>query len=323
MADVTGLVIGAIALASLFSTCIDLFDRFELGRNYAYDYQLACTKLCLLKTRLSAWGFSLNIGAPGHEHPTLRRHWTEEQEVIGRSLFGIREIFGNAALLAEKYKLTATRSRAFRSVIAHRSKEIAWDAADSAPSTTSDSSWALLRRRTTWAIHDKQKFDTFIQDLSFLIENLEKVTERLGMSQREQGSGGAESPQKLVTSEQIGNPNPGRNGKRAPKVNESLNLHELAPSMNGQVLVGKQEITDTGFGMVGNIGNDGARHIFSGTQTVLQNGFGVMGNVSEEFALKYRQLLAVKQPEETRRDHASVCSRDSTLPGSPTEVPQK
>lgn len=46
---------------------------------------------------------------------------------------------------------------------------------------TSRSSLSLLRRRILWAIHDKSKFDNLIQDLSFLIENLEKVTERLQM----------------------------------------------------------------------------------------------------------------------------------------------
>jgi hypothetical protein len=122
MADVSGLVIGTIGLASLFTTCIELLDCFELGGNYAYDYQLACTEMCLLKARLSGWGASLNLGALGHEHLALRRHWTEEQDVVGRSLFGIKEIFENASLLAEKCKLTPRRSRTFGTIVSHRPK---------------------------------------------------------------------------------------------------------------------------------------------------------------------------------------------------------
>lgn len=82
MAEASGLVIGAIAMASLFSTCVDLFDRFELGRDHADDYDIACTKMCLLKARFSDWGFSLNLGVPGREHPALRRYWIDEQDVV-------------------------------------------------------------------------------------------------------------------------------------------------------------------------------------------------------------------------------------------------
>lgn len=38
MADVAGMVIGVIALASLYSTYIELFDVFGLGRNYRHGY---------------------------------------------------------------------------------------------------------------------------------------------------------------------------------------------------------------------------------------------------------------------------------------------
>jgi hypothetical protein len=182
MAEASGLVLGAIALASLFQTCVELFNCFELGRNQAYDYQLACTKLCLLRARLSACGVTLKLGNPGHEHPSLRQHWTEEQDVVARSLFGIKEIFENASLLAEKYKLTPRRSRAFRSILSHRSKVLETDAGGPESVEVVTTSSASLRKRSVWAIHGKQKFDDFIQNLSFLIENLEKVKSRIEMT---------------------------------------------------------------------------------------------------------------------------------------------
>ena len=191
MADVSGLVIGAIALASLFSTCIELFDCFELGRNYAYDYQLACTKLGLLRARLSRWGLSLHIEAPGHELPSLRKHWPEERDVIGRSLLGIKTIFSDSSLLAQKYKLLPKRTRkpVTFALPLRSSTSPQIDSATTLP-TASSSNWSFLRKRTLWAIHDKGKFDRLIQDLSFLIENLEKVTDRIHMppmSERQHG----------------------------------------------------------------------------------------------------------------------------------------
>ncbi|KAF2232564.1 hypothetical protein EV356DRAFT_517322 [Viridothelium virens] len=172
MADVAGLVIGAIALASLFSTCIELFDYFELGRSYACDYQLACTKLGLLRARLSQWGDALNVAAPGGEHPVLRDCWPIEGEIVGRSLLGIQSILDNTTLLVEKYNV----ERKGRSMI----KSLTVQARQIIRAGT-DSNSRLIRRRTLWAIHDKVKFDALIQDLSFLIENLEKVVNRLRM----------------------------------------------------------------------------------------------------------------------------------------------
>lgn len=65
MAVVTGLVMGTIALASLYSVCIELFDVFELSRNYGYDYRLACTKISLLRARFYHWGGTLKVEEQG------------------------------------------------------------------------------------------------------------------------------------------------------------------------------------------------------------------------------------------------------------------
>ncbi|KAL9095172.1 MAG: hypothetical protein Q9165_002428 [Trypethelium subeluteriae] len=172
MADVAGLVIGAVALASLFSTCVELFDYFELGRNYACDYRLACTKLGLLRARLSQWGDVLNVAAPGGEHPVLRDCWPSEGEIVGRSLLGIQSILDDTTLLLEKYNVERRGHKIIKS-LTFQAKHIIRASTDSNP--------RLIRRRTIWAIHDKGKFDTLIQELSFLIENLERVIDRLRM----------------------------------------------------------------------------------------------------------------------------------------------
>lgn len=113
MAEAAGLTLGAVALASMFSTCIDLFDRFESGRNHAKDFHLACTKVRLLKIRLLKWGHILDIEAPGSEHAALKPCWSEERDVISRSLFGIENLFECAFVLLERQRLTSARSRTF------------------------------------------------------------------------------------------------------------------------------------------------------------------------------------------------------------------
>lgn len=303
MADVAGLILGTVALASLFTTCIELFERFELGRQHAYDYHLACTKVALLKARLSTWGVSLGIDKPGYEHPALRRHWTAEQEVISRSLYAIKETFENTSLLVEKYRLTPRRSRTLRSVVSYQVNQLPSGPGNSTNPKRSAIAWAGLRKRTSWAIHDKQKFDGFIEDLSFLIVNLEKVTGRTVMSALERDPA-------LITPPQT--PTPGQkawaialrddsstNGKDVPphqpvqpsthsttQVNrrgEGLNIKELASAMNGSVFSGGQR-TRGGCILMGNVGKlDQQRDLFTGSQTVI-GGFAIMGNVSAEAA---------------------------------------
>ncbi len=299
MADVAGLMLGTVALASLFNACIELVERFELGRQHAYDYQIACTKVALLKARLSAWGVSVGIDKPGYEHPALRQNWTAEQEVISRSLYAIKEIFENTSLLAEKYRLTSKRSRTFRSVVSHQVNELPSEPGNSTNPKHSATAWAVLRKQTIWAIHDKQKFDGFIQDISFLIVNLEKVTGRTIMATLENDLELVKPPQTPEPGKKAVVMAPGNNlstvGKQAPprqpiqpstnppthfpRQREHFNIEETVTKLDGEVYTGSQ-YTNGGSLVMGNLGDsDQRRNLYAGSQTAI-NGFAVMGNVS-------------------------------------------
>ncbi|KAF7512236.1 hypothetical protein GJ744_002398 [Endocarpon pusillum] len=322
MADVAGLIVGTVALASLFTTCIELFECFELGKHYAYDYQLACTKVALLKTRFSTWGVSLGIDKPGYEHPALRQHWTAEQEVISRSLYSIKEIFENTSLLAEKYRLTPRRSWTFRSVVSHQVNQLPSGPENSTNPKRLATAWAVLKKRTVWAIHDKQRFDSFIQDLSFLMENLEKVAGRTIMSTPEQVAerpirSALEKGLELLTPPQT--PEAGRKGlvvapcnnpstecKEAPprqpvqtstnppthihKRGERLNIGAVALQLDGTVYTGSQK-TRGGAIVMGNVGeSEKRRNLYTGHQRVA-NGFAVMGNISVNAASSMQESI--------------------------------
>lgn len=166
-AEAAGLAVGVIALASLFTTCVELLDYVERGKNYLQDYRLACTKINILHTRLSIWGGTAHILHPGHEHPLLRV--PAKREAVGASLQSLRDVLSNTETLRRKYDLGTTEH------------PLSSANSQSPPQRTAD--WSLLlRRRTTWSIRDKAKFDKFIEGISFLMSNLEKVTESLGSS---------------------------------------------------------------------------------------------------------------------------------------------
>jgi hypothetical protein len=94
-------------LPSLFTTCIELIEYFELSRSREYDYEMACVKVSLLKSRLDTWGETLQGGGSQE----LRHYYPHGNMVICRNLQGIADIFGSAEGLKSKYLLILRKSR--------------------------------------------------------------------------------------------------------------------------------------------------------------------------------------------------------------------
>jgi hypothetical protein len=190
MAEPVGLALGAVALASLFSTCVELMDYFELSRTFEYDYDKACLKLSLLKFRLDTWGGETlpsppvspaALHTPKSYRARERCYWPpREKLLVQSSLQGIARIFGSADVLKSKYDLLPRKSLGANAATtrwgeqaAHLSRVFRRRACSSTRRV------ALIKRSTTWAIRDKNKFDCLIIDLEFFITNLEAVSTRL------------------------------------------------------------------------------------------------------------------------------------------------
>ncbi|TAQ86909.1 hypothetical protein B7494_g4754 [Chlorociboria aeruginascens] len=179
MAEAAGLALSGVAIASLFTTCIELMEYFELCKSYEYDYKMACLKLSLLKSRLDFC--RLTTQSRGNSCQRSEELWyqsTPANGVIRQSLQGIADILNNAELLKDKYCLRARQSR---NRIALSKRQIP------TPASHHDGEASILdrfrsvrvtfiRRSTTWAIRDKQKFDVLIDDLGFFVSNLEAVS---------------------------------------------------------------------------------------------------------------------------------------------------
>lgn len=61
MAEITGLVISTVALASLFSPCVQLFEAFEVHHTSIRDYHNVTTKVRLLRQRFTGCGAKLRL----------------------------------------------------------------------------------------------------------------------------------------------------------------------------------------------------------------------------------------------------------------------
>ena len=159
-AEAAGLAMGVVTIASLFTTCIELLDFVELGKNYPYDYELACAKVNLLHKRLSNWGCKIRIQELDDESSSFGK--LAKHDAIKNSLLKLSAMLSTAEGLRKKYDLRPVSQAV--SEFKKQSRSERW------------ADWSLqLLRQTTWSTRDRAKFDRFIDDISFLIQYPEKV----------------------------------------------------------------------------------------------------------------------------------------------------
>ncbi|KAM0273977.1 hypothetical protein ACHAQH_008069 [Verticillium albo-atrum] len=198
MAETAGLVLSGIAITTLFTSCVEIIEYFENGRNWICDLGLALVKVNLLKIRLSQLEDSLP--EPGDESATIRspilglesltrsevscNDW--EVSVIFRGLSGVDEVLRRTSKLCRRYSYPSRKYEAAKhghvyhtlppSSVATASKRT--DGAyrtDAIQTGDRLGGWGVFSRKMSWAVHDRKRFESLIADLDFLLSNLEKV----------------------------------------------------------------------------------------------------------------------------------------------------
>jgi len=173
-----GLVIGAVTLASLFSTCVECFDFVTLARHHERDYHIALTKLVLLKARLGAWGAAVQATSPGNELPALQQQWDENKEAVKSSLEGVYNLLQDSKKLQERYGLESIVAAEAEDTAVGEVQTIDTVFEKRALQRQQATRW---RKKATWAIHDCRKFNALITDIEFFLTNLEALVQHLGV----------------------------------------------------------------------------------------------------------------------------------------------
>jgi hypothetical protein len=100
---------GAVALASLFSVCVECFDLIEVSRNVGVDYEILIVKLSIEKRRLMIWGEAVGVLRPDQD----RDQFLDEPEthaLIERILVNIQKMFHDAEAMRGKYGLEKAKA---------------------------------------------------------------------------------------------------------------------------------------------------------------------------------------------------------------------
>lgn len=188
MAEVAGL---AIAVACLFSTCVQCFDFYRAGHNLEKNLEIVLVKLDIEKTRLLTWGNTLGIlkSPQDGRSKELDDLGAAELVKLKRYLEQIEFLLTDADKLQNEYGLqmgmAAPGSGSLAPQSGSRSKIQSLQMLSSNSMNLFKTSYKRFWvqnmsekckpskiSRTKWAIHDQSKFERLVSDLRGLVDGL-------------------------------------------------------------------------------------------------------------------------------------------------------
>ncbi|KAL8989995.1 MAG: hypothetical protein Q9169_008232 [Polycauliona sp. 2 TL-2023] len=178
--EVASLSVGAVALASLFKTCVECFDYVEAAKSCGRDLALLKTRFRLEGARLVIWGESVGLDsadAPVYDKIESPRF----QALIQDSLNCICHLFEDTTALSARYGLTSTSHETALSVLGS-----SLSPTNPVPFRTSylrfkshiqqNNNGTGVSNKVRWAIRDKQIFACLVDEIHTFIDGLESLT---------------------------------------------------------------------------------------------------------------------------------------------------
>lgn len=171
MAELAGLVIGGVALASLFDTCMNTFAHLDAGKNCGRDYQEAALKISLLGARLGRWEETYRTSAPSSR--------PRDGILAEAALESINENLKGLFKTAQRYEST-------------KSSNAVAKVTDKLQTLTISRVKTRLGAKIVWALHEKEAVERVISTVRFKIEELEAFSKSLAPVFRERAMREAE-----------------------------------------------------------------------------------------------------------------------------------
>lgn len=163
--EITGLAIGIVGIAGLFTTCVDFFDKIVTVKALGQDYQIIHTQLRSHKHLFEEWGKRVGLQDPTRPNPDLQPE-SNKFTLVYDILATIEQLSGDCQRLKEKYGLNLP-SREPPS--AQESRKNLQQTKDIIKKTTS------MTRKAIWAVQDKRKFEDLVSLLGAFVAQLYEI----------------------------------------------------------------------------------------------------------------------------------------------------
>ncbi|KAK3341904.1 prion-inhibition and propagation-domain-containing protein [Lasiosphaeria hispida] len=187
MAEVAGLVLGAVGVAGVigaFKDTIDLFNLIADSRHLGRDYEILETKLDIEKTLLLQWADRVKLLNPTGYDGQLDDPGT--QRLVAKILECVATLLSNAPDLQQRYGLKELPADSISGdggqlVSAPRVGDVRWGKfldnyrASAEQKRNSNAPSIPTVKKIRWMIRDKQKFEVLIHELAHFTARLNDV----------------------------------------------------------------------------------------------------------------------------------------------------
>ena len=160
----------SIAIATLFTTCIECFEYFKAAKGFEQHFEVLLVKLEYQQERLLVWGDLAGVcNEKRDDAKPISRSEHKRQYLTERCLDSIHRLFKDTETLKTKYGVrtytpaTDTAPHSGISSNALKRFRLRLGRQNQAPS---------VLEKTRWAIHDEKKFQKLVQDIRDLIDCL-------------------------------------------------------------------------------------------------------------------------------------------------------
>ncbi|KAF5569552.1 prion-inhibition propagation domain-containing protein [Fusarium pseudoanthophilum] len=173
MAEVFGVVSGAIGVTAIFKQCVECFEYIQLGRHFSRDFGRYRLKLKIAKRRLARWGEAVSID----ENPRLTA--PEPDDTLARA---VKAILEEIVLLFQTINKSSKR---YEIKVPKEDLECLGDENLEPVFQRLDAQWATVSRprqkepsfikKTAWALYDAKNFEKLIEQVSGFVDDLENL----------------------------------------------------------------------------------------------------------------------------------------------------
>lgn len=177
MAEVFGVISGALSIAALFNNCVDCFEYIRLGRQFGTDFERYQLRLDICRLRLSRWGQAIGVNRPG-VFDTINPQG--DLSVAQEILEDVADLFQSLQKKSDKYRGKAAsieRSATDLSVFDPNTMAVGPQQLHSRLKTAAlkRQKNSTLVKKFSWAVYDERNLGNMISELNSHISHLEKL----------------------------------------------------------------------------------------------------------------------------------------------------
>lgn len=184
-----GFAIGVASLTGAFTACVDCFEYIQLGRQFGQDYGKCLLKLDIAKVRMSRWGAAMGLGLDTYMKRQVSMSG-EDLRLAKSLLEQISDSFKDAKRISERFEKhsilqkTRTDDLLVYDTVPNlnpsyqRLHLTMGELANQRQKKTS------IRKKAIWAIYEKKRFDSMIEDVTGFIRELVELVPATQEDQR-------------------------------------------------------------------------------------------------------------------------------------------